>query len=76
MELVIPTKVMDRLDRSNAAWRDLLSSMHQVDEALMGMILGLVYLVSRRNLTSVIVAHGISDTVDAFLFFIGHYPGT
>jgi membrane protease YdiL (CAAX protease family) len=47
-----------------------------VDEALMGGILGLVYIASRRNLTSVIVAHGIADTVDAFLFFVGHYPGT
>ncbi len=46
------------------------------DEALMGLILGLIYLASRRNLTSAIVAHGVADTVDAFLFFIGHYPGT
>jgi len=47
-----------------------------LDEALMGIILGLIYLASRRNLTSVIVAHGIADTTDALLFFIGHYPGT
>ena len=42
----------------------------------MGIILGAIYLASRRNLTSVIVAHGVADTIDAFLFFIGHYPGT
>jgi membrane protease YdiL (CAAX protease family) len=47
-----------------------------LDEALMGIVLGLIYLASRRNLTSVIVAHGVADTIDAFLFFIGHYPGT
>jgi membrane protease YdiL (CAAX protease family) len=46
------------------------------DEALMGIILGVVYLACRRNLTSAIVAHGVADTIDAFLFFIGHYPGT
>jgi len=37
--------------------------------------LGLIYLASRRNLTTAIVAQGVSDTLDAFLFFIGHYPG-
>lgn len=47
-----------------------------LDEALMGMILGLIYLASRRNLIAPIIAHGIADSVDAFLFFIGHYPGT
>jgi membrane protease YdiL (CAAX protease family) len=41
----------------------------------MGIILGLIYLASRRNLTGVIVAHGVADTVDALLFFIAHYPG-
>jgi len=46
------------------------------DDALMGLILGLIYLASRRNLTSAIVAHGVADTVDALLFFIGRYPGT
>ena len=47
-----------------------------IDEALMGIILGLIYLASGRNLTAAIVAHGVADSVDAFLFFIGHYPGT
>jgi uncharacterized protein len=47
-----------------------------VDEALMGIILGMIYLASVRNLTSVIVAHGVADTIDALLFFVGHYPGT
>ena len=47
-----------------------------LDEALMGIIFALVYLASRRNLTCVIVAHGIADTIDALLFFSGRYPGT
>ena len=46
-----------------------------IDEALMGGILSVIYLVSRRNLTPAIVAHGVADTADSFLFFIGHYPG-
>ena len=47
-----------------------------LDEALMGTILGLIYLASRRNLFIPIVAHGVADTLDAFLFFAGLYPGT
>jgi CAAX protease family protein len=47
-----------------------------IDEALMGGILGVMYLAARRNLTVPIVAHGVADSIDAVLFFIGHYPGT
>jgi membrane protease YdiL (CAAX protease family) len=47
-----------------------------LDETLMGVLLGLIYLGTRRNLTAAIVAHGVADTVDLFLFFLGHYPGT
>ena len=47
-----------------------------IDEGLMGGILGLIYLASGRNLTAPIVAHGIADTVDFVLLFMGHYPGT
>jgi membrane protease YdiL (CAAX protease family) len=47
-----------------------------LDEAIMGAILGLVYLACRRNLAVPIVAHGVADSVDALLFFVGHYPGT
>ena len=47
-----------------------------LDEALMGVILGLIYLASRRNLTIAIVAHGVADSTDVFLFFVGRYPGT
>jgi membrane protease YdiL (CAAX protease family) len=42
----------------------------------MGVILGLIYLASRRNLTIAIVAHGVGDTTDVFLFFVRRYPGT
>jgi membrane protease YdiL (CAAX protease family) len=47
-----------------------------LDEGLMGVILGLVYLGTGRNLSVPIIAHGVADTVDVVWLFIGHYPGT
>lgn len=46
-----------------------------VDEGLMGLLLGAMYLGSRRNLAIPIIAHGVQDTVDALLLFLGMYPG-
>ena len=47
-----------------------------IDEGLMGVILGLFYLGTNRNLSVPIIAHGVADTVDVVWLFIGHYPGT
>jgi uncharacterized protein len=47
-----------------------------IDEGLMGVILGLFYLGTNRNLSVPIIAHGVADTVDMVWMFIGHYPGT
>ncbi|HWD38005.1 MAG TPA: CPBP family intramembrane glutamic endopeptidase [Fimbriimonas sp.] len=46
-----------------------------VDEGLMGLLLGVIYLRTDRCLAVPIVAHGIQDTIDFFLIFSGHYPG-
>ena len=46
-----------------------------IDEGLMGVLLGLVYLGTGRNLSVPIVAHGVADTIDLILIFLGHYPG-
>jgi membrane protease YdiL (CAAX protease family) len=46
-----------------------------LDEGLMGALLGAMYLGSRRNLAIPILAHGVQDTVDAVLLFLGAYPG-
>jgi len=46
-----------------------------IDEGLMGVLLGLMYLATGRNLAVSIVAHGIADTTDLALMFVGHYPG-
>jgi CAAX protease family protein len=40
-----------------------------------GLLLGTLYLACGRNLTAAIVAHGVTDTVDILLMFMGKYPG-
>ena len=46
-----------------------------IDEGLMGVLLGLMYLGTGSNLSVPIIAHGVADTVDALLIFLGTYPG-
>ena len=46
-----------------------------VEEGSDGLILGLMYLASGRNLAIPIVAHGVCDTIDVALLFLGKYPG-
>jgi membrane protease YdiL (CAAX protease family) len=46
-----------------------------LDEGLMGVLLGCIYLGARCDLFVPIVAHGVQDTVDLVLIFMGKYPG-
>ena len=46
-----------------------------IEEGSDGLILGLMYLASGRNLAIPIVAHGVCDTIDIALLFLGKYPG-
>jgi membrane protease YdiL (CAAX protease family) len=46
-----------------------------IDEGLMGVLLGLFYLGTGCNLSVPIIAHGVADTVDLLLIFLGKYPG-
>ncbi len=46
-----------------------------IDEGLMGVLLGLFYLGTSRNLSVPIIAHGVADTVAVLLIFLGMYPG-
>jgi uncharacterized protein len=48
----------------------------QIIEGIAGFFLGLMYLRTGRNLAVPIVAHGVSDTLDMVLLFLGKYPGT
>jgi hypothetical protein len=46
-----------------------------VQEGLSGLLLGLLFLATRRNLTVPIVAHGVSNTLAFVLIYLGSYPG-
>lgn len=47
----------------------------QIENAVSGLLLGLVYLAAGRNLWAAVVAHGVSNTLDFLLIFWGRYPG-
>jgi uncharacterized protein len=47
----------------------------QTENAINGLLLGLLYLGCGKNLWVPIIAHGITDTVDITLLFLGRYPG-
>ena len=46
-----------------------------VEEALAGLALGVIYLTSGRNLWLPVIAHGMCDTIDMVLLFLGKMPG-
>jgi membrane protease YdiL (CAAX protease family) len=46
-----------------------------IDEGFMGLLFGLAYLACNRKLAVPIIAHGIQDTVDMVLLYLGKYPG-
>jgi len=45
-----------------------------IENALDGAILAWMYLGARRNLWVPVIAHGVGDTVDLLLIFLGKYP--
>ncbi len=46
-----------------------------LENALDGTLFGLLYLRFGRRLAVPIVAHGVSDTIDVLLLYLGKYPG-
>jgi len=46
-----------------------------IEEAIAGIALGGIYLASGRNLWLPILAHGVCDTIDMVLLFLGKMPG-
>ena len=82
-------RVADFLNRTRTAWIVSLLFVHfgfglahayqgwtgVIDEGLMGFLLGIMYLRTGRNLAVPIVAHGIQDSIDFILIFLGKYPG-
>ena len=47
----------------------------QIENVIGGSLLAVFYLVCGRNLAVPIVAHGVQDTIDVLLIFLGKYPG-
>lgn len=82
-------RVADIFNRTRPAWIISLIIVHLgfglahayqgitgiIDEGLSGLLLGLIYLRTGGNLSVPIIAHGLSDTIDFFLIFLGKYPG-
>jgi len=82
-------RVADLMHRTRRAWIISLIVVHigfglahayqgvtgVIDEGLMGLLLGLIYLRTDRNLSVPIIAHGVQDTIDCVLIFLGMYPG-
>jgi membrane protease YdiL (CAAX protease family) len=82
-------RVADLMNRTPAAWIVSLFVVHIafglahayqgitgiIDEGLMGFLLGVIYLRTGRNLAVPIIAHGVSDTIDFILIYLGKYPG-
>jgi uncharacterized protein len=82
-------RVADLFNRTRRAWILSLILVHvgfglahvyqgvtgAIDEGLMGLLLGIIYLRTGRNLSVPIIAHGVQDTIDFVLIFLGKYPG-
>jgi membrane protease YdiL (CAAX protease family) len=46
-----------------------------IEEGIGGLLFGLMYLGTGRNLCVPIIAHGLGDTIDMVLIFFGKFPG-
>jgi uncharacterized protein len=82
-------RLADLFNRTRGAWLISLIGVHLgfaaahayqgwtgiIDEGLSGLLLGVIYLRNGRNLAVPIIAHGIGDTIDFVLIFLGKYPG-
>jgi uncharacterized protein len=47
----------------------------QVENMINGLLLGILFLATRCNMWAAIIAHGVTDTVDFLLLYLGKYPG-
>ncbi|HUM04989.1 MAG TPA: CPBP family glutamic-type intramembrane protease [Terriglobales bacterium] len=54
---------------------DFLALTGWSEEAIAGLALDLMYLRTGRNLWVPILAHGVSDTIDMVLLYLGKMPG-
>jgi membrane protease YdiL (CAAX protease family) len=84
----VMNRVADLGGRTRAAWLVSLITVNLafglahtyqgitgvVENAIDGAALAWMYLGSRRNLWVPVLAHGVGDTVDILLIFLGKYP--
>ena len=84
----VMNRVADLFDRTKVAWIVSLIVVHVgfglahayqgvtgvIDEGLQGLLLGVLYLWTGRNLAVPIIAHGVCDSIDFVLVFLGLYP--
>jgi uncharacterized protein len=47
----------------------------QVENMINGLLLGVIFLATGCNMWAAIIAHGVTDTVDILLMYLGKYPG-
>jgi membrane protease YdiL (CAAX protease family) len=85
----VMNRVADLGNRTRLAWFCSLVVVHAafglahsyqgltgiIQEGFSGLLLGVMYLRSGKNLSVPIVAHGVSDTLDILLIFMGKFPG-
>jgi CAAX protease family protein len=46
-----------------------------IENAIDGALLATLYIACGCNLFAPIVAHGVTDSIDSLIIFLGHYPG-
>ena len=85
----VMNRVADLGNKSRLAWFMSLVVVHVafglahsyqgltgiIEEGFAGVLLGLMYLWTGKNLSVPIIAHGLSDTLDVLLIFFGKMPG-
>jgi hypothetical protein len=85
----VMNRVADLGNRTRLAWFCSLVLVHAafglahsyqgvtgiIQEGFSGLLLGLIYLRTGKNLSVPIIAHGVSDTLDILLIFLGKFPG-
>ena len=47
----------------------------QVENMIDGLLLGVIFLATGCNMWAAIITHGVTDTVDIVLLYLGKYPG-
>jgi len=46
----------------------------QVENMIAGLLLSVIFLATGCNLWAAVIAHGLTDTIDLVLLYLGKYP--